>query len=140
MTVRILETGVVPSFNLPEVSNFAQYACEAEDMLTFPTERLAMFSAEQYRAKAAEYIELAKAANTPNEVREFERLERSFTELADNQQWVADHHDQTLHAAGDGEAAKLTFPAIENACPSMTGNDGCQPSGQDSSALGANTL
>jgi hypothetical protein len=111
-----------------------------EDMLTFPTERLAMFTSEQYRAKAAEYIELAKTANTPNEVREFEKLEQSFTELADNQQWVADHHEQTLHAAEDGEAAKLTFPAVENACPSMTGNGGYQPSGEDSSALGTDTL
>ena len=99
-----------------------------------------MFTSEQYRAKAAEYIELAKTANTPNEVREFERLERSFTELADNEQWVTDHHDHTLHAAEAGDAAKLTFPAVENACPSMTGNGGHQPSAEDSSVLGADTL
>jgi len=47
-----------------------------------------MFTLEQYRAKAAEYSTLAKTANAPNEVREFQTLERSFTELADNQQWV----------------------------------------------------
>jgi hypothetical protein len=58
-----------------------------------------MFTSEQYRAKAAEYIELAKTAKTPDEVREFQKLEQSFTELADNAQWVTDHHDQTLHAA-----------------------------------------
>ena len=99
-----------------------------------------MFTSEQYRAKAAEYIELAKTANTPNEAREFEKLEQSFTELANNEQWVTDHRDQTLHAAEHGDAAKLTFPAVENACPSMTGNGGYQPSGDDSSALGADTL
>lgn len=109
-------------------------------MFPLPTERLAMFTSEQYRAKAAEYIELAKTANTPNEVREFEKLEQSFTELADNEQWVTDHHDQTLHAAQDGDAAKLIFPAVENACPSMTVNGGYQLSGEDSSALGADTL
>jgi hypothetical protein len=84
-------------------------------MLTFPTERLAMFTSEQYRAKAAEYKELVKTANTPDGVRKFQTLAQSFIELADNEQWVTDHHDQTLHAAEDGETAKLTFPAVENA-------------------------
>jgi hypothetical protein len=58
-----------------------------------------------------------KTANTPNDVCEFRKLEQSFTELADNQQWVTDHYDQILHAAEDGEAAELTFPAVQNACP-----------------------
>jgi hypothetical protein len=31
-------------------------------------------------------------------VREYQRLERSFTELADNAQWVIDNHDKSLHA------------------------------------------
>jgi len=43
-----------------------------------------MFTAEQYRAKASEYAKLMKTANGPNEVREYQSLERSFTELADN--------------------------------------------------------
>jgi hypothetical protein len=110
-----------------------------EDMLTFLTERLAMTS-EQYRAKAAEYIELVKTANTAKDVCEFQKLEQSFTGLADNEQWVTDHYDQILHAAEGGEAAGLTFPAVENACPSMTGKGGYQPSGEDSSALGPDTL
>jgi hypothetical protein len=65
-----------------------------------------MFTLEQYRAKAAEYSTLAKTANAPNEVREFHNLERSFTELADNQQWVADNHDRILHAEEYGDAVK----------------------------------
>jgi hypothetical protein len=48
---------------------------------------------EQYREKAAEYAELAKQAHAPNEVREFQTHERSFTILADNEQWLADNHD-----------------------------------------------
>jgi hypothetical protein len=105
-----------------------------EDMLTFLTERLAMFTSEQYRAKAAEYIELVKTANTAKDVCEFQKLERSFTDLADNEQWVTDHYDQILHAAEDGEAA------VENARPSTTGKGGYQPSEEDSSALGPDTL
>jgi hypothetical protein len=90
--------------------------------------------------KAAEFIELVRTANTPNEVCEFRKLAQSFTELADNEQWVTDHHDQTLHAAEDGEAAELTFPCPRERCPSMTVNGGYQPSGEDSSALGVDTL
>ena len=52
-----------------------------------------MFTPEQYREKAAAYSELAKQANAPNEVREFRKLEQSLTMLADNEQWLADNHD-----------------------------------------------
>jgi hypothetical protein len=55
-----------------------------------------MFTAEQYRAKASEYAELAGIASGPNDVREYQRLERSFTELGDNAQWVTDNHDKTI--------------------------------------------
>ncbi len=57
-----------------------------------------MFTPAHYRAKAAEYAELAKMANDVDEAREFQRRERSFIDLADNEQWLVDHHDQTLRA------------------------------------------
>jgi hypothetical protein len=38
-----------------------------------------MFSSEQYRAKAAEYLELAAKTESPNEIREFGDLERSYS-------------------------------------------------------------
>ena len=57
-----------------------------------------MFTADQYRAKAMEYSELVKTANGPNEVNEYQGLERSFAELADNAQWTADNPDKILHA------------------------------------------
>jgi hypothetical protein len=49
---------------------------------------------EQYREKAAEYNELAKRANAPNEIREFQKHEQSLIRLADNEQWIADNHDK----------------------------------------------
>ena len=52
-----------------------------------------MFTPEQYRAKAREYAEWAKATISPKEV-----LEQSFTTLADNEQWLAENHDKTVHA------------------------------------------
>ena len=59
-----------------------------------------MFTAEQYLAKAVEYSQLARTANSPAEVIAFQRLERSFAELADNARWAADNYDNTLHGAG----------------------------------------
>jgi hypothetical protein len=53
-----------------------------------------MFTAEQYRAKAGEYAKLAGTANGSDEARAFQRLERSFTELADDAQWVTENHDK----------------------------------------------
>ena len=55
-----------------------------------------MFTAEQYRARAVEYSQLVKIANSPAEVREFKRLEHTFTELADNAQWTVDNYDKIL--------------------------------------------
>ena len=63
-----------------------------------------MSTAEQYRAKTIENSKLVRIANGPDELREFERLERSFAELADNAQWVSETPDQMMrareHAAG----------------------------------------
>ncbi|HEY7972529.1 MAG TPA: hypothetical protein VID96_06355, partial [Xanthobacteraceae bacterium] len=54
--------------------------------------------AKQFRAKAAEYRQQIGQATEPSAIREFEELERSFTELADNAAWLADNSDKTLHA------------------------------------------
>ena len=58
-----------------------------------------MFTVEQYRAKAIEYSNLVRVANNPNELSEFQKLERSYAELADNAQWSIDNYDNTLHGA-----------------------------------------
>jgi hypothetical protein len=58
-----------------------------------------MFTAEQYRAKANEYSTLVGTANSPNEVSEFRRLERSFNELANNAQWAIDNHNKMVSPA-----------------------------------------
>jgi hypothetical protein len=57
-----------------------------------------MFSSEQYRAKAAEYLELAAKTESPNETREFGDLERSYTELANNEEWLEHNFDKMVHA------------------------------------------
>ena len=40
---------------------------------------------------------MVKGTDVPAAVREFERLERSFTELANNEDWLADNFDKTVH-------------------------------------------
>ena len=73
-----------------------------------------MFTPQQYRSKAAEYTDLVKTASNPSEVLEFRTLERSFTTLADNEQWLADHHDHTVHPKADhGAADQVTLAAEE---------------------------
>ncbi len=67
-----------------------------------------MFSVEQYHAKAIEYSKLLRISNGPNEVREYQRLERSFTELADNAQWLTDNHVVTEEELIE----QLSFPFI----------------------------
>jgi len=73
-----------------------------------------MFTPERYRAKAAEFAKLAKAANDPEEAREFRQRERSFTVLADNEQWLADHHDQTVQP-GETDGADEATPVLVGA-------------------------
>ena len=57
-----------------------------------------MFTPGQYRKKAVGYGELVKTARGPNERREFQALEQSFTVLADNEQWLADNHEKTVRS------------------------------------------
>jgi hypothetical protein len=75
-----------------------------------PQKGLTMFNAEQYRAQASEYAKLVGIANAANELQEFQRLERSFTELADNAQWVNENRDKMVHAT-DSAAASSTADA-----------------------------
>jgi hypothetical protein len=56
---------------------------------------------------------------------EFHKLEQSFTQLADNEQWVTDHHDQILHAAD--HAGEVTSAAEERLSLAMTGDGDYQP-------------
>jgi len=61
-----------------------------------------MFTAKQYRAKAAEYTELLKAASLPAETREFRKLEQSYLMLAENEEWMADNREK-IHRPGADE-------------------------------------
>ena len=60
-----------------------------------------MFKPAQYRAKASEYGELANTSTGSEQKRDFQKLERRFAVLADNEQWLADNYQNTVHADRD---------------------------------------
>jgi hypothetical protein len=63
-----------------------------------------MFSATQLRARAAEFRTLlTQSPCSPNETREFRDLEQTYTVLAENEEWMAVHIDQTIQRIKDSE-------------------------------------
>ena len=57
-----------------------------------------MFKPAQYRAKAGEYGDLANTSSGLEQRRAFRKLEQRFAVLADNEQWLADNYQNTVHA------------------------------------------
>jgi hypothetical protein len=68
-----------------------------------------MFTANQYRAKAAEYRGLLADPRSPAEAREFRNLEQTYTMLADNEEWLALNAGKIIPAS-DNDVA----PTLEN--------------------------
>lgn len=70
-----------------------------------------MFTAEQFRTKAAEYAELLNHTDSPGEIRDLNRLKESFTRLAQNEDWLADNFDRIIHARDiDPQAQAVAKP------------------------------
>src|ERR1051325_7278616 len=67
--------------------------------------RTTMFNPNQYSDKAADYAERAKTAIGPIEARALAEREKSFTSLADNEQWLSDNHQKTIQASGANAGA-----------------------------------
>lgn len=55
-----------------------------------------MFTAQQYRAKAAKYDGLLAAAQSPAEVAEYRDLKHSYASHADNLEWLAANAGKTM--------------------------------------------
>jgi hypothetical protein len=68
-----------------------------------------MFKFLQYRARAAEYGELAKSSSGKDETRKFEKLQDSLAWRADNEQVLA---DQYVDAVNAGEPERLRGAAL----------------------------
>jgi hypothetical protein len=73
-----------------------------------------MFTADQFRAKAAKYAELRQNAHNPGEIKELQRSEQSFSQLADNEDWLAANFDKIIHSQDSGNPAdRRTVAEIE---------------------------
>jgi hypothetical protein len=55
-----------------------------------------MFKPAQYRTQASEFGDLAKTSTGLNQRRDFQKLERRFAVLAENEQWLADNYRDTV--------------------------------------------
>ena len=76
-----------------------------------------MFTADQYRAKAAESAQSLKRTDVPSEIREFQRSKQSFNDLAQNEDWLADNFDKMIrsrdiHARDDVAGKHLDGNAV----------------------------
>ena len=77
-----------------------------------------MTTPSQYRAHADKYSELTKGTDKPDEIRELKRLEYTFNELAENEDWMANNLNKTVQredatsagtlAGGEGPTRTLT--------------------------------
>jgi hypothetical protein len=56
-----------------------------------------MLNSEQYRAKAAEYKKRGKQTDAPDEIRELNNLERTFSEIAENEEWMERNSEKIVH-------------------------------------------
>jgi hypothetical protein len=63
-----------------------------------------MFSAEEFRAKAREYTLRIKDTVDAGALRELQRLEQSFTRLANNEEWLAHRVENSLLPGNGGPA------------------------------------
>jgi hypothetical protein len=72
-----------------------------------------MFTANQFRAKAAEYAELLKNTDNPSEIKEFQRSKHSYSQLAHNEDWLAANFDKIIHSQEGERSAESTVADIE---------------------------
>lgn len=56
-----------------------------------------MFTPMQYRAKAAEAAESLKHTENPSDIRKLQQSKRTFSTLADNEEWLKDNYDRMVH-------------------------------------------
>lgn len=72
-----------------------------------------MFRPGEFRNKARVFGDQVSEATAPDQRRELQALEKSFTKLADNEQWLADNHDKTVSATAFVEEAPVVLAAEE---------------------------
>jgi len=62
-----------------------------------------MTTSQQYRSKALESAQLARQSKSLREIKEFVQAERSYTALAENEEWLAANTDKLVPAEPSGK-------------------------------------
>ena len=73
-----------------------------------------MFTAEQFRTKAAESAELIKHTDVPSEISKFERSMESFRLLAQNEDWLADNFEKMINLRDMPAEAKAAGKPLDS--------------------------
>jgi hypothetical protein len=72
-----------------------------------------MFTAEQFRTKAAECAELLRNTVVPSEMRKHQQSKDSFSLLADNEDWMADNFDKIIRSHDIAPQENVASPPQE---------------------------
>ena len=71
-----------------------------------------MFTADDFRNKAAECAAKVEGGSSPGEIRDLRRLEQSFLSLASNEDWLAANLNKIVHSQ-DVRAAERPEEAVD---------------------------
>ena len=78
-----------------------------------------MFTPMHYRAKAAEAAESLENTENPSDIRKLQQSKRTFSTLADNEDWLKDNYDRMVHPvelpAPYGRPKPSVFPSSDAA-------------------------
>lgn len=72
-----------------------------------------MFTAKQFRDKAAASAESLKHTDIPSEIREFQRSKESFNSSAENEDWLANNFDKMIRSQDDSAGIPGTVAETE---------------------------
>ncbi len=82
-----------------------------------------MFTAKQYRAKAAIAAESLKHTNVPSETRKLQSLKQSCSDLAQNEDWLADKFDKIIRSQDDQAQDEVVGKGLDhNAAAEIEGD------------------
>ena len=73
-----------------------------------------MFTADQYCAKVATSVEILKRADAPGEIRELKRSKKSFSDLAENEDWLADNFDKMIRSGDVPAQAEVAGKCLDS--------------------------
>jgi hypothetical protein len=72
-----------------------------------------MITPQQFRERAVEFGELVKQTHHPDAIRELQRQQRAFADLADNEDWMSRNLDKTVPPTSP-DVSDLPTPAEDD--------------------------